>query len=172
MKTLTTYTKILILFAIVMVFSGIMFFPNEVDAKKSSGNYLSQIGSNKVCGDKLCVVPLSIEEKISAFLDSKKLRGDSADQQIGRFSEGGVSQQSTISDFQKTNNEKFDKVDAKKSSGSYFALTGPNKVCGDKLCVAPLSMEEKIAAFMESKKLRGGGADQQGRFSEGGVFFN
>ena len=88
MKPLTNASKILMLVAIVVVFSGLMFFPNEAEAKKSSGTYLTEIGSQKVCGDKLCDVSLSIEEKIASFLQSKNLRGGS-DQQ-SRFSEGGV----------------------------------------------------------------------------------
>jgi len=164
MKSLTNASKILILITAVMVFSGLMFFPIEVDAKKSAGTYLTEIGSQKVCGIKLCDVPLSIEEKISSFLGTKKLgEGGGADQQIGRFSDSGVLQQSAGTDFQKP---------AQKASGTYLTEIGSKNVCGDKLCDVPLSIEEKISAFLDSKKLREGGADQQSRFSEGGVFLN
>jgi len=69
-----------------------MFVPLEAEAKKSAGTPLTEIGSAKVCGDKMCSSPQSIESKISAFLE-KSGREGGVDQQIGRFSEGGVSQQ-------------------------------------------------------------------------------
>lgn len=87
------YSKILLFTGIVMIFSGLMFIPSDVEGKKSSGTYLTEIGSKKICGDKLCDAPQSIEEKIAAFLESKVIRQGGVDQQAGRFSEGGVSQQ-------------------------------------------------------------------------------
>jgi len=62
--------------------SGI--YLDDAEAKKSAGTYLTEIGSKKVCGDKLCDEPLSITEKIAAFLESKFMR------------EGGVEQQAII----------------------------------------------------------------------------
>ncbi len=75
-----------------LVFSLAVFF-EPAEAKKSSGNPLTEITSKKVCGVQLCDEPQSIEEKIAAFLESKSKGEGGAEQQIGRFSEGGVSQQ-------------------------------------------------------------------------------
>jgi len=76
----------------VLVFSlGVVL--ETAEAAKSAGNPLTEIGSKKICGDKLCAAPLSIEEKIAAFLESKRIHEGGVEQQIGRFSEGGVSQQ-------------------------------------------------------------------------------
>ena len=155
-------SKILMLAGMVMVFSGLMFFPAEVEAKKFAlGTHNTEIGSDKVCGIKLCIVPLTIEEKVSSFL-IKNVPGG-GDQQIGRFSEGGVSQQSA---------GMYMGTPVTKSSGTYLPATGSPNVCGDKICDEPLSIEEKIAEFLESKQMRAGGSDQQGRFAEGGVFLN
>ena len=110
-----------------MVFSGLMFFPSDVEAKKSSGTQHTEVGSDKVCGIKLCIVPLTIEEKISAFFGTKSLiAGGGADQQIGRFSDSGVLQQSAGTDFNKP---------AQKASGTYLTEIGSQNVCGDKLCI-------------------------------------
>jgi len=84
--------SLVFIFALVLVFSLAVFF-EPAEAKKSAGTPLTEIGSAKVCGDKLCAAPQSIEEKIAAFLESKEIREGGAEQQIGRFSEGGVSQQ-------------------------------------------------------------------------------
>jgi len=73
--------QIIVLFAIIILFSGsVMLLIPNVDAKKSTGTYNTEISSNKVCGDKLC--------SESHFLS----RGPS-DQQ-SKFSVGGVIQQS------------------------------------------------------------------------------
>ena len=84
--------SLVFIFALVLVFSLVVFF-EPAEAKKSAGTYLTEIGSKQVCGDKLCTAPLTIAEKIAAFLESKKVSEGGVDQQIGRFSEGGVSQQ-------------------------------------------------------------------------------
>ena len=80
------------IFALVLVFSLAVFF-EPAEAKKSAGTPLTEIGSKKVCGDKLCAAPQSIEEKIAAFLESQGIHEGSVEEQVGRFSEGGVSQQ-------------------------------------------------------------------------------
>ena len=49
-----------------------VFSFDSAEAKKSAGTYLNEIGSAKVCGDKMCDAPLSIAEKITEFLDGKK----------------------------------------------------------------------------------------------------
>jgi hypothetical protein len=82
---------------LVIAFSVILFtmatsIPN-VDAKKSSGTYLSEIGSTKVCGDMLCDEPISIKDKISLFLESKGIGKKTITKQSDRFSIG-PSQQS------------------------------------------------------------------------------
>jgi len=79
---------------------GVFFEPAE--AKKSAGTYLTEIGSKKICGLDLCGVPQSIEEKIAAFFESKRIHEGSVEQQVGRFSEGGVSQQA-IEPFDSSN---------------------------------------------------------------------
>jgi len=84
------------IFALVLVLSLGIFSAEPAEAKKSSGTYLTEIGSKKICGVTLCIAPLSIEEKIAAFLKSKEIHEGGIDQQIGRFSEGGVSQQAFV----------------------------------------------------------------------------
>ena len=72
--------QIIVLFTIVILFSGMMtLFIPLVDAKKSAGTYNTETSSDKVCGDKLC--------SELRFLS----RGPS-DQQ-SKFSVGGVYQQ-------------------------------------------------------------------------------
>ena len=72
--------EIIVLFTIVILFSGMMtLFIPLVDAKKSVGTYNTETSSDKVCGDKLC--------SELRFLS----RGPS-DQQ-SKFSVGGVYQQ-------------------------------------------------------------------------------
>jgi len=80
------------IFALVLVFSLAVFF-EPAEAKKSAGTYLTEISSAKVCGDKLCAAPQSIAEKIAAFLESQGIGKGSVEEQVGRFSEGGVLQQ-------------------------------------------------------------------------------
>ena len=62
-----------------MLSLGVFFEPAE--AKKSSGTYLTEIGSKKICGDKLCAAPLSIADKIAAFLESQRTREGDVEQQ-------------------------------------------------------------------------------------------
>jgi len=101
MKEIKNNSKISIpiCFIFVVMIFGFLYFPADAEAKISAGNYLTEIGSKKVCGDRMCDEPLSIAEKIAAFLESKSREGD-ADQQ-GRFSEGGVSQQAFVPDKEK-----------------------------------------------------------------------
>jgi len=65
--------SLVFIFALVLVFSLPVFF-EPAEAKKSSGTYLTEIGSKKICGDKLCDAPQSIAEKIAAFLESQRIR--------------------------------------------------------------------------------------------------
>jgi len=61
----TSRNSILIVFSIVLLLSLVVFSFEPAEAKKSSGNYLTEISSAKVCGDKLCAAPqLIFEEKI------------------------------------------------------------------------------------------------------------
>lgn len=62
------------------MFSLPVFF-EPAEAKKSSGTYLTEIGSKKICGDKLCDAPQSIAEKIAAFLESQRIREGDVEQQ-------------------------------------------------------------------------------------------
>jgi len=71
-------------FSLVLVFSLAVFF-EQAEAKKSSGTYLTEIGSANVCGDRLCAAPQTIEEKIEAFLESQRIReGDILQQGSGK----------------------------------------------------------------------------------------
>ena len=78
-------SKILILVSIVVIFSGLMFAPSEADAKKSVGTYLTEIGSKKICGDKLCDTSQSIQDKIAAFLEKTRSDKVTSDQKLDRF---------------------------------------------------------------------------------------
>jgi len=55
---------------LVMIF-GFIYFPADAEAKVSAGTYLTEIGSKKVCGDKLCDEPLSITQKINDITCTK-----------------------------------------------------------------------------------------------------
>jgi len=71
---------VILLSVFVFISLGLVF--DEAEAKKSSGTYLTEIGSKKICGDKLCSVPLSIEEKIAAFLAKTKLDASTTEPEL------------------------------------------------------------------------------------------
>lgn len=75
------YTKLFLPLIVILLVSSIVFLAQPIDAKKSAGTRNTTIGSDKVCGDRLCS---EIEE------ESGK-RGSVSQQ--SRFSMGGVSQQ-------------------------------------------------------------------------------
>jgi len=60
----------------------------------------------------------------------------------------------------------FEQAEAKKSAGTYLTEIGSANVCGDKLCAAPQTIEEKIEAFLEFQRIREGDILQQGSGKE------
>ena len=61
-------TELIVVFlAVLVLFVGINSF-EDVEAMKSKGTYLTETTSKQVCGNFLCDEPLSIAEKIAAYL--------------------------------------------------------------------------------------------------------
>ena len=54
MDNIISFKKSLILFSLIIFSVVIVVDIQYVDASKSSGTYLTQTGSNQVCGDRLC----------------------------------------------------------------------------------------------------------------------
>lgn len=84
------FTVLFMISMIFMISASYVYFPDSAEAKKSHGSPASVINSKNVCGLELCDKPMTIEEKISAYLYelSKKYNVELPLQQ-GRFSVGG-----------------------------------------------------------------------------------
>lgn len=83
----------MLLLGVSLVMSLSLIFVNipASEATKSLGNSLTEVSSDKVCGIMLCEESMTIEEKISSFMNQIPLRGN-PDQQ-STFMMGGVAQQ-------------------------------------------------------------------------------
>ena len=83
----------MLLLGVSLVMSLSLIFVNipASEAAKSLGNPLTEVSSDKVCGIMLCEESMTIEEKISSFMNQIPLRGN-PDQQ-STFMMGGVAQQ-------------------------------------------------------------------------------
>lgn len=57
-----------VIFSLILVFASIALSIQSVEAIKSQGNSLTEITSKQVCGNFLCDEPMSIVEKIAAYL--------------------------------------------------------------------------------------------------------
>ena len=84
----------ILVFAFMILLSMTVFSFDSAEAKKSAGTYLNEIGSAKVCGDKMCDAPLSIAEKITEFLKSKAISKRIVEKQIDEISDGNLHLQS------------------------------------------------------------------------------
>jgi len=63
-----------VVFSFVLLLGGQVSFVPDAEAIKSSGNRLTVISSNQVCGIELCDEPMSIEEKIQLFLNPQTVQ--------------------------------------------------------------------------------------------------
>jgi len=70
--------RLMLLLGVSLVMSLSLIFVNipTSEAAKSIGNPLTEVSSDKVCGIMLCEEGMTIEEKISSFMNQIPLRGN------------------------------------------------------------------------------------------------
>jgi len=115
---LTKTPYLVLVFAFVLLISLTVFSFDSAEAKKSAGINLPEIGSSKVCGDVMCLEPLSIEKKIAAFLESQGIHKRSVEQPLEKFLEIDVGKHSAPPKLESEVNASFEVTPSKPDSQS------------------------------------------------------